>query len=126
MSNQYVGYTGNLAGTTTTGLGTGLFSNNLAPSYTQQPAYHPMPVRNEMTERAMLAVYRRRLDLGQVAKEMPGNYDRNRKLLGDLFLSAKTQMTLCEAASLAFVLREDIESFIQSCERVGVILPGEQ
>lgn len=111
-----------LQGTTTSGLYTG----PLHQGYTQQPAYHPLPARNAVTERTALAVYRKRMNLGQVAKDMPGNYDKNRKLLGDIFLTDQVKMTQCEAASLAFVLHEEVGSFLDDCERVGIILPGEQ
>jgi hypothetical protein len=103
----------------------GLINTTIAPSYTHNPQYHPMPPRTPLTERIMLAVYRGRFNLGELAKQMPGDYDKNRKLLGDIFLTTNLHMTLDEAASLGFVLREEVGSFIEECERAGALLPGE-
>lgn len=84
------------------------------------------PIRNALSERCAAAVFRfnGKKNLSDLAKEMPGDYDQNRKLLSDVFLLSACHMTLEQAASLAFVLREEVGGFIELCEQHGALIPS--
>ena len=116
-----------------TSLQTGTASNNLvyqnqalgagiASTYTP---YTPA-VRNQLSDQCALAVYNNRIVLKDAAKEMPGDYDENRKLLGDVFLMASLHLTVEQAASLAFVFRLETGEFLRTCEQVGALVPARE
>lgn len=87
-----------------------------------QPVYQSM-ARNALSDHCALLVYERRLLLKDAAERMPGDFDLNRKLLGDLFLMSPCHMTLEQAASLAFIFGEDCHTFLRLCDEVGAIIP---
>lgn len=95
--------------------------NQIQPA--QMPYSLPM-ARNALADQCALAVYERRVSLKEAAKEMPGDYDLNRKLLGDVFLMSPVYMTLEQAASLAFALHEEVGAFLNICDQVGAIIPS--
>lgn len=114
-------------------LGGGYVGNQLTAGNTYQsinqiqPAQMPysLPMaRNALADHCALAVYERRVSLKDAAKEMPGDYDLNRKLLGDVFLMSPVHMTLEQAASLAFALHEEVGAFLNICDQVGAIIPS--
>jgi hypothetical protein len=91
---------------------------------TQVTTGYTLPMaRNALADHCALAVYEKRISLKRAAKEMPGDYDENRKLLGDVFLMSPIHLSLEQAASLAFVLREEVDAFLSICEQVGAIVP---
>ncbi len=109
----------------------GTASNNL--DYGSQTAIQPTPLpyslpmaRNALADHCALAVYERRVSLKEAAKEMPGDFDLNRKLLGDVFLMSPCHMTLDQAASLAFALHEEVGGFLGICDQVGAIIPSRE
>ncbi len=128
MSNAYgtnpYTYQGILqAGTSANNIAYNQATTGLMPN----PLPYSLPMaKNALADHCALAVYERRVSLKAAAKEMPGDYDLNRKLLGDVFLMSQPHMTLEQAASLAFVLREEVGGFLSICESVGAIIPSRQ
>ena len=100
----------------------GLYGNPLANSYLGQPTYYPMPVRNSVTIKISGAMAERNIRLSDMAKEMAGDYDKNRKLLSDLFLTPGIHMTMEQATCVAFAAHVDTHEFIADCEREGYLL----
>jgi hypothetical protein len=84
--------------------------------------YQPYPYhRNMLSEKCALAVYSNRFILGEIVLDMPGDLLRNKKLLSDVFLTEKVKMNLEQAASLAFILHEEVGQFLEVCDRVGAL-----